>query len=96
MWSNKAMGLNIPDHVECILFIEIDGNRQAVRENIEKINRISKDCSGLGNQWDDDPAKRLKMWAGRQGLVPSLSKIRRGAKLIPFVEDFGVPMSEDP
>jgi len=93
---NKAMGLNIPDNVECILFIEIDGNRQAVKENIEKIDRISKECKGLGNQWDDDPARRLKMWAGRQGLVPSLSKIRRGAKLIPFVEDFGVPMSKIP
>ena len=93
---NKAMGLNIPDNVECILFIEIDGNRQAVKENIEKINKISKDCNGLGNQWDDDPARRLKMWAGRQGLVPSLSKVRRGAKQIPFVEDFGVPMSKIP
>ncbi len=93
---NKAMGLNIPDNVECILFIEIDGNRQAVKENIQKIDRISKECKGLGNQWDDDPARRLKMWAGRQGLVPSLSKIRRGAKLIPFVEDFGVPMSKIP
>jgi uncharacterized repeat protein (TIGR01451 family) len=67
-----------------------------IKENIEKIDRISKECNGLGNQWDDDPAKRLKMWAGRQGLVPSLSKIRRGAKLIPFVEDFGVPMSKIP
>jgi len=93
---NKAMGLNIPDNVGSILFIEIDGNRQAVKENIQKIDRISKECNGFGNQWDDDPAKRLKMWAGRQGLVPSLSKIRRGAKLIPFVEDFGVSMSKIP
>ncbi len=93
---NKAMGLNIPDNVGCILFIEIDGNRQAVKENIQKIDEISKRCNGLGNQWDDDPARRLKMWAGRQGLVPSLSKIRRGAKLMPLVEDFGVSMSKIP
>ena len=93
---NKAMGLNIPDNVGCILFIEIDGNRQAVKESIQKIDHISKECNGFGNQWDDDPAKRLKMWAGRQGLVPSLSKVKRGAKLIPFVEDFGVPISKIP
>ncbi|MCX8116949.1 MAG: FAD-binding oxidoreductase [Desulfobacterota bacterium] len=93
---NKAMGLNIPENVGCILFIEIDGNRQAVKENIEKINRISKECNSLGEQWDDDPARRLKMWAGRQGLVPSLSKLRRGAKLVPLVEDFGVPISKIP
>ena len=93
---NKAMGLNVPDHVGCILFIEIDGNKQAVKENIEKVNKISKEAGGLENQWDDDPSKRLKMWAGRQGLVPSLSKVRRGAKQIPFVEDFGVPISKIP
>ncbi|NWF93878.1 MAG: FAD-binding protein [Syntrophaceae bacterium] len=93
---NKAMGLNIPDNVGCILFVEIDGNRQAVKENIGKIDKISKECHGLGNQWDDDPAKRLKMWAGRQGLVPSLSKVRRGAKLVPLVEDFGVSISKIP
>ncbi len=93
---NKAMGLNIPEKVGCILFIEIDGNRQAVKENIEKINRISKECHSLGEQWDDDPGRRLKMWAGRQGLVPSLSKLRRGAKLVPLVEDFGVPISKIP
>ena len=93
---NKAMGLNIPDNVDSILFMEIDGNREAVKQNIQKIDRLSKECNGLGNQWDDDPARRLKMWAGRQGLVPSLSKVRRGAKQIPFVEDFGVPMSKIP
>lgn len=93
---NKAMGLNIPENVGCILFIEIDGNKQAVKENIEKINRIAKECQSLGEQWDDDPNKRLKMWAGRQGLVPSLSKVRRGAKLVPLVEDFGVPISKIP
>ncbi len=93
---NKAMGLNVPDNVECLLFIEIDGNKQAVKENIEKIEKISKECNGLGNEWDDDPSRRLKMWAGRQGLVPSLSKIKRGAKLIPFVEDFGVSISKIP
>jgi glycolate oxidase subunit GlcD len=93
---NKTMGLNVPDNVDSILFIEMDGNKQAVKESIGKIDRISKEAGGLENQWDDDPAKRLKMWAGRQGLVPSLSKIRRGAKLIPFVEDFGVPISKIP
>ena len=103
---NKAMGLNIPDNVECILFIEIDGNKQAVKENIQKIDRISKECNGLGNQWDDDPSRRLKMWAGRQGLVPSLSKIKKGSKAdslcggfrCPHVQDSGndTGTSEDP
>jgi glycolate oxidase len=93
---NQAMGLNIPKEVNCILFIEIDGNPKAVRDQIKQIDRICADHQGLGNVWDDDPAKRLQMWAGRQGLVPALSKIRRGARLMNYMEDFGVPVEMIP
>jgi glycolate oxidase len=93
---NQAMGLNIPPEVECILFIEIDGNRRAVKQHIRKIDAICADHGGLGNVWDDDPEKRLQMWAGRQGLVPSLSKIKRGARLMNYMEDFGVPIERIP
>ena len=93
---NQAMGLKIPPEVNCILFIEIDGNPKAVKDQIREIDRICADHHGLGNIWDDDPAKRLQMWAGRQGLVPSLSKIRRGARLMNYMEDFGVPVERIP
>jgi len=93
---NQAMGLKIPSEVNCILFVEIDGNAKAVRDQIREIDRICADHHGLGNIWDDDPAKRLQMWAGRQGLVPSLSKIRRGARLMNYMEDFGVPVERIP
>jgi len=93
---NQAMGLNIPAEVGCILFIEIDGNRKAVREQMGEIDRICSENGGLGNLWDDDPSRRLQMWAGRQGLVPSLSKIKRGARLMNYMEDFGVPVERIP
>jgi len=44
---NKAMGLNIPGHIGALLFIEIDGNKKAVEEDIEKINAICKANHGL-------------------------------------------------
>jgi glycolate oxidase len=93
---NQAMGLNIPPEVGCILFIEIDGNHAAVKEQIKAIDRICAENRGLGNIWDDDPAKRLQMWAGRQGLVPALSKVKRGARLMNYMEDFGVPLEKIP
>jgi glycolate oxidase len=93
---NQAMGLNIPPGVGCILFIEIDGNRIAVKDQIKKIDKVCSENKGLGNIWDDDPAMRLKMWAGRQGLVPSLSKVKRGARLMNYMEDFGVPIERIP
>jgi len=93
---NKAMGLNIPDNIESILFIEIDGKKQAVKADIRKINKICRDNNGIENKWDDDPAKRLKMWAARQGIIASLSKVKRGSRLQSIVEDFGVPITRIP
>lgn len=93
---NKAMGLNIPDHVGCLLFIEIDGNKKAVQENIEKINKICEANNGIENKWEDDPAKRLKMWAARQGVVASLSKVKRGSRMQSIMDDPGIPITKIP
>ncbi len=93
---NKAMGLGIPGNVESILFIEIDGKKQGVKTDIRRINKICKANNGIENKWDDDPAKRLKMWAARQGIIASLSKVKRGSRLQSVVEDFGVPITKIP
>jgi glycolate oxidase len=93
---NKTMGLGIPDAVDSILFIEIDGKKQAVKADIRRIDKICKPNNGIENKWDDDPAKRLKMWAARQGIIASLSKVKRGSRLQSIVEDFGVPITKIP
>jgi len=93
---NKTMGLNIPEEVGCLLFIEIDGNKKAVQEDIEKINKICKANKGIETRWDDDPAKRLKMWAARQGIIASLSKVRRGSRLQSIMDDPGIPITKIP
>jgi len=93
---NKALGLNIPDDVGCLLFIEIDGNKKAVQENIAKINKICETNNGIENKWEDDPAKRLKMWAARQGIVASLSKVKRGSRMQSIMDDPGIPITKIP
>jgi glycolate oxidase len=93
---NKAMELNIPDDIGCLLFIEIDGNKKAVQESIEKINAICKANHGIENKWEDDPAKRLKMWAARQGVVASLSKVERGSRMQSIMDDPGIPITKIP
>jgi len=90
----KAMNLEIPPEVKCILFIEIDGHKAAVQDYIIQIDAICQEFGGLGNEWSDDPAKRLVMWSARQGLVPSLSRVKPGYRQIPIVEDFGMPISQ--
>jgi glycolate oxidase subunit GlcD len=90
----QAMNLEIPPQVKCLLFVEIDGHRQAVTDQMAQIDAICQEFEGLGNEWSDDPAKRLVMWSARQGLVPSLSRVKPGYRQIPIVEDFGVPISQ--
>jgi glycolate oxidase len=93
---NKAMGLGIPDHVGCLLFFEIDGHRQVVKEQIEKINAVCKRYGLIRAHWDDDPAKKVLIWKGRQGIVAALSMHKRGSRYMPMLEDFGVPLSMIP
>jgi glycolate oxidase len=93
---NKAMGLGIPDHVGCLLFLEIDGHREVVKEQIEKINTICKRYGLIQADWDDDPAKKVLIWKGRQGIVAALSMHKRGSRYMPMLEDFGVPLSMIP
>ncbi len=91
-----AMKLEFPPEVKCVLFMEIDGHKLEVQDYIGRIDAVCKEMGGLGNEWSDDPAQRLAMWSARQGLTPSLSRIKPGYRLIPIVEDFGMPISQIP
>ena len=90
---NKAMKLGLPD-VEGMLFIEVDGKERAVTEEMAAIENICKSNNGFDVAWSDDPEQRQALWAARGGLVPSLSRFKKGYRLIPIAEDFGVPMSQ--
>jgi glycolate oxidase len=92
---NEVMKMGLPD-VAGILIMEVDGHKEAVKEQILKITDICKEFHGLNVEWTDDPKKRMKMWGGRAGLVPSLSRHKEGYRLIPIAEDFGVPTSRIP
>jgi glycolate oxidase len=92
---NNAMNMGLPD-VEGILIMEVDGHKEAVKEQILKITEICKEFYGLNVDQTDDPKERMRMWQGRAGLVPSLSRHKEGYRLIPIAEDFGVPTSRIP
>ncbi len=92
----KAMGLEIPAGVTCLLFMEIDGHRGSVESAAAQVDVIMKENGGLESEWSDDPVKRAAIWSARHGLVTSLSRIRPGQRQVPITEDFGVPMSRIP
>ena len=90
------MGLEVPEDVTCLLFMEIDGNKAAVQEQIARVNKICDKHGSVGQEWSDDPQRRATVWAARHGLVTTLSRVKPGYRQIPIVEDFGVPMTRIP
>jgi glycolate oxidase len=92
----EVMGLEIPDEVGCMLFIQVDGQKATVQEQLDRIGEIADQQNQIGMQRTDDAAEMAKIWAARSGLVAALSKVARGERLIPLVEDFGVPISKIP
>ncbi len=92
----EVMGLDIPDEVGCMLFIQVDGQTDLVKQQMKQIGEIADHHGQIGMQWTDDAAEMAKIWAARSGLVAALSKVVRGERLIPLVEDFGVPVSKIP
>jgi len=93
---NKAMKLNILPEVEAMVIMEVDGHKEAVNKQIQKIEEISRKHNGLQIKSTDDPKERMELWKGRSGLVSALSRIKPGYRLIPIVEDIGVPISNIP
>ncbi len=94
--ARKALKMDIPKDVNCQLFMGLDGPKGAVREQIEKIDKICKSVGGIENIWSDNPVEKAKLFAARGGLVPAMSRLQPGFRLVPLVEDFGVPMSRIP
>ncbi|MBI4966120.1 MAG: FAD-binding protein [Desulfomonile tiedjei] len=94
--ARDALKMDIPREVNCQLFMGIDGPKSAVQEQIKKIDEICKSVGGIENVWSDNPLEKAKLFAARGGLVPAMSRLKPGYRLVPLVEDFGVPISRIP
>ncbi len=82
--------------IEALLIMEADGPKEVVVRDMEKIGEICKKYYVLEYDWTDDPEKREEMMRARGGLVPTLSRIKPGNRLVPIAEDFGVPSTKIP
>jgi glycolate oxidase len=94
--ARDALKMDIPKDVNCQLFMGIDGPKSAVEDQIKKIDEICKAVGGIENIWSDNPVEKAKLFAARGGLVPAMSRLRPSYRLVPLVEDFGVPISKIP
>ncbi len=91
-----ALKMDIPEDVNCQLFMALDGHKAAVLEDIRKIDEICGSVGGSANVWSDDPREKAKLFAARGALVPAMSRLKPSYRLIVLVEDMGVPISKIP
>ncbi len=92
----KAISLEVPEGVGCLIMLELDGERQGVMEDRKRVEDIGRKHGLLGRQWTDDPAEKAPLWEARHKLVPALSRYKPGYRLVPLMEDFGVPLTRIP
>jgi glycolate oxidase len=82
--------------IEALLLMEADGVKEVVQRDVNRIEEICNKYHVQEFQWSDDPQKREEMMLARGRLVPTLSRIKPGNRLVPIAEDLGVPSSRIP
>jgi glycolate oxidase subunit GlcD len=82
--------------IEAMLIIECDGAKEIVARDMERIGEICKKYDVEDFTWSDDPAKAGEIMEARGKLVPTLSRIKPGNRLVAISEDLGIPSSKIP
>ena len=90
------LNLDIPKEIQCQILLEIDGNQAAVEADQKRIDAVAGKHNVLTVHWTTDLNERLALSKVRHGLVPAMSRIKPFNRLVPLVEDFGVPMTAIP
>ncbi len=85
-----------PENIQCQILLEIDGNKAAVEADQARITEVSNKHKAIAVRWTTDPQERADLSKVRHGLVPAMSRIKPYYRLVPLVEDFGVPMTAIP
>ena len=92
----KAINLQVTPGVGCMIMMEIDGHKAAVLEYVEQVKAVAGQHGVIAQQWTDDPAVKAPLWEARHRLVPAMSRLKPGYRLVPLMEDLGVPMTKIP
>jgi glycolate oxidase len=88
--------VDVDPSIECQLFMILDGDKNQVIEQVEAVNRVAAEFGVVSKSWTDNPAEGAQLSAARQGLVPAMSRLKPGYRLVPMVEDFGFPITKIP
>jgi glycolate oxidase len=90
---NKAMKLDLPD-AAALLLIEADG--ATATEDIQHIAQICKSTGAESITFTDDKKEMQRLWQGRKGVLPSLSRYGDSFVSVSLADDMSVPISRIP
>ncbi|MBW1701590.1 MAG: FAD-binding oxidoreductase [Deltaproteobacteria bacterium] len=82
--------------IEAMLIIESDGVKETVERDMEGIGEICKKHGVQEYTWSADPARAAEIMEARGKLVPTLSRIKPGNRLVAISEDLGIPPTKIP
>ena len=82
--------------IEAMLIIESDGAKETVTKDMKRIQEICKKYNVQEFTWSDDPTKAAEIMEARGKLVPTLSRIKPGNRLVAISEDLGIPPTKIP
>lgn len=91
----KALGRDT-SQIEAMLLMEADGAEVVVKRDMARMQEICENFGSMEFEWSDDPLKREEMMKARGGLVPTLSRIKPGNRMISITEDLGVASTHIP
>lgn len=91
----EAIGKDV-SKIEAMLIIESDGVKETVTRDMERIGEICRKYGVQEFTWSDDPAKAGEIMEARGKLVPTLSRIKPGNRLVAISEDLGIPPTKIP
>ncbi len=91
----EAIGKDV-SKIEAMLIMEVDGVKEIVARDMEAIGDICKKHDVQEYTWSGDPAKAAEIMEARGKLVPTLSRIKPGNRLVAISEDLGVPPTKIP
>ena len=92
---NKALDLGLPE-VAAILLIEVDGDAQVIKGNIQKVSSICQASGATSVDFTDDEKRIVELWKGRKGMIPALSTLNEDLVTVMLADDMSVPISQVP
>ncbi len=88
----NATGLEVPDTANAVLIIEVDGDREFLDKQAEKIANIIKPLGVVETRIAETPAESEALWQIRRSVSASLRRVNPDK----FNEDICVPRSKVP